>query len=149
MVMGAGRGKSRRAGVMSQSGKLKWVEFAETVGVKEGNFYQYYLGHRPSNPTDADYEKTMFELFADAVSIGAISLPNPYEIQDFEFKVTPRSDYIEVSLKNKPLFEDVYFPPNDYDPGEVVNNDYSLLAIEEIDKSIARLFLRLTQLNLK
>src|ERR1035437_3013850 len=106
--MGSGKGKTRRALAAAQlrektaekTDKIvfqqdKWVEFVKSGSIWEEEFYGYYLeenpnanledGRVPPHLEDEDYRKLMIELFTDAVSVGAIALPEPYNCEDFEF----------------------------------------------------------------
>src|ERR1039458_2233951 len=92
--MGAGQGKTRRAQQAQPANKEavhnkpeKWEEFIKNSGLTSAKLHQYYLKNTPKPLTHEDYNKLMNELFADCVAVGAITLPNPYEAKDFEFKV--------------------------------------------------------------
>ena len=80
--MGAGRGKTRRAqAVVILSGlkkvifdEEKWNEFLKTSKLTDVKLSQYYL-RGVSCRTGVEYEKVFNELFADAVAVNAIVLP--------------------------------------------------------------------------
>ena len=109
--MGSGRGKTRRvqssAGLAAQAiphllfDKGEWDEFVDGHDLVFVNLYEYYLG-RPGNHIDSsETKKVMDELFADAVAVGAIVLPDDYGVDDFEFRMLGRGR-IEISMKNEP-----------------------------------------------
>ena len=104
--MGAGKGKSRRAqsnlstenetGVSVVSQPKKWEEFVYDGGLQDVCLYDYYHGAGSRNQcSPAEYKMIVGELFADAVAVGALSLPNPWKADDFEFEVKDgiRTDY--------------------------------------------------------
>ena len=126
--MGSGRGKNRRSQATTTpaaKGKRKprwaevfnesiWNEFVIDGDLKNYNLYKYYgvldaSGNAPQQPSHADYEKVITELFADAVAIGAIALPSPHKAEDFAFKIGTVTSgtrlygqEVQISLKASP-----------------------------------------------
>src|ERR1035437_2941399 len=96
--MGSGKGKTRRlrtarpqavTETVAEKDKImfqqeKWDEFIKDGGIWDEKFYDYYLEQPPEQFNDKDYEQLMAELFADAVAVGALPLPEPYTCEDFE-----------------------------------------------------------------
>ena len=128
--MGAGKGRNRRTSA-SQSGsriasgakkpgatskprrvslkegatgRLKWREFVQRSGVEHVKIQQYYLKMMPTRMTKLDYEQVLTGLFADLVNVGAISLPEGSNVDDFTFKMgsQERDSDIFISVKDKP-----------------------------------------------
>ena|ERR1039458_2632387 len=117
--MGSGKGKSKRVGasrpvfgtqsaaalspariLSNKSGAVQdvvlsrnaWARFVKHSGLKNVGLHEYYFGGKQSSGlVDAQYIKVVGDLFADAVSVGAIVLPSPYEPDDFMITV---SDYM-------------------------------------------------------
>src|ERR1035437_74686 len=102
--MGSGQGKARRTSslqprlraqatavpVGSEKVMLrrkKWEEFVKNIALEgeRGRVHHYYLGETKQSPTNADYGKMITELFADAIAVKAIILPEPYTASSFEF----------------------------------------------------------------
>src|ERR1039458_9617184 len=118
--MGAGKGKAKRA--LAPASKLSartvayevlfkpdvWSEFIRNSGIESIRLHKYYLGHMSGTVSCAEYEQIIVGLLADAVSVGAIVLPVPYQPEDFTFMVNKvdayRSD-AEVLVMNEPLAE--------------------------------------------
>src|ERR1035437_9527614 len=117
--MGSGKGKVRRsqAGIKAAPPSLqktwcdasKWVEFIEDNGLEDGLLYEYYLGANAAKCSgDAATAKVFSELFADAVTVGAINLPEPYVAADFEFQISSGAPHgwvnraAKVVLKGEP-----------------------------------------------
>src|ERR1022692_4702623 len=65
----------------------KWTEFVSGGVLGPVRVDKYYLGRIPRPKKNGDYEKIIAELFADAISVGAVVLPSPYVAEDFEFIV--------------------------------------------------------------
>jgi hypothetical protein len=69
----------------------------------------YYLKSSLTSPTNAEYQRVLTDLFADAVAANAILLPSPYSAEDFEFMVEgqPFQDnhIANIRLKNEPKKE--------------------------------------------
>ena len=102
--MGAGKGQTRRvqgrvSGVRHAPVKTKatkwvkvkfnrseWAQFLKDSRLANVNIYKYYLGSIPSKITFEDYDKVLTELFADAVEVGAVVLPEPYKAADFRLE---------------------------------------------------------------
>ena len=129
--MGSGRGKTRRAktGIFPSSTTksgfptatyepAKLEEFLRRSAVADVNTYEYYLGperaYAPVNERqrpDVDHEKVLAEVFADAVEVGAIVLPDSYATEDFSFRmVDDVNDNVydrqfDVVLKDRPEHE--------------------------------------------
>ena len=123
--MGSGKGKARRTQThqpptidnTSQEVKFseeKWDEYVENIGllnIEEDSvgLNQYYLGKENNLPYTLDqYKKIQGEVFADAVTSGALTLPPPYEFEDFEFEVTLDTQgygvHTTIVLKSHPEF---------------------------------------------
>lgn len=108
--MGSGKGKARRvqtASVKAVSAtatiprtkydRRVWSQFVKDSELKSLSLREYYLGsYENPNPKTWGYLteesvtvdgslKILTELFADAVDVGAIILPPPYNAADFEF----------------------------------------------------------------
>lgn len=101
--MGSGSGKVRRARATSVGNgtavlcdKQKWEEFVSSQGLEQLTLQEYYLGDSglsgKSQHTTERYKKIHIELFKDAVTVGAINIPNPYTVDDFKFKVKQSPD---------------------------------------------------------
>ena len=109
--MGSGKGKARRVqAVASAKGaaedvaydEAKWIEFVENSAASDVLAFQYYLGLDENDGKSAgEYEKAVGELFADAVTVGAIKLPPAYIVTDFSFAID--SSVSKISLTEKPL----------------------------------------------
>ena len=96
--MGSGKGKNKRAKAahapIAQNtpqgdivfDELKWDEFVQS-NLKGKNIYKYYLGTLPITVTDYEHEQVMTELFEDAVAVGALPLPSPYQAKDFAIRI--------------------------------------------------------------
>ena len=109
--MGSGKGRARRTrtGAIVQGkpevvvSHAKWQEFVANTGLKNVNIHDYYLGYnKRETAIFSDYEKLFAEFFRDAISAGALSLPGPYEADDFVFTVGPSSFETSVSFAGKP-----------------------------------------------
>jgi hypothetical protein len=125
MGMGAGKGKARRARMMPSEAPSKnkaitykqgrWFEFLESNKLKKVGLYKYYLGEGAimdrggvaragKGWNDDDHEKVVTELFADAVEVGMITLPEDYEVEDFEFSYVPDrphgDELMQIGVKN-------------------------------------------------
>src|ERR1039458_1220389 len=97
--MGSGQGKQRRTRAVASrksAGSLKavkydhakWEEFVICNGLKSVRVYEYYIGRGISHhDSDAERNKVVNELFADAVEVGAIFLPSSTKVEDFQFDV--------------------------------------------------------------
>src|ERR1035437_2697628 len=120
--MGAGQGKTRRAQAQLtafQASQVKngqavfvlkpWKEFVKDSGVGTVKMHNYYLGKNTQAGERVDYEKLLTEMLADAVSAGAILLPEPYVAEDFQYKAVQQGtrppNKAEVSLKKEPQFK--------------------------------------------
>jgi hypothetical protein len=112
--MGSGKGQTRRAQTKFPAGEetltdmAKWDEFTRSIGMEEVNLYEYYLEEKPDRQDDSAREKVVNELFTDAITVGAISLPIPYTPNDFELKVkryNQSSSGLHITLKNQPNLE--------------------------------------------
>jgi hypothetical protein len=114
--MGSGKGRTRRAQVstapafsgVSSFQRGKWNNFVFSNGLDSITLRQYYLSNASHQITNKDYEVVVSELFADAVTVGAVVLPEPYEVDDFQIEISDAEahDAYElfgtVSLKSKP-----------------------------------------------
>ena len=115
--MGSGRGKARRAqSVGNFAGsevplfqEKKWYEFMDNGGLAPVTLRQYYLPDGARENSN-DYGIIVNELLTDAVAVGAVVLPDKYEVDDFLVKVVdvPGSMLCKVSLKSA-LGGEVYF----------------------------------------
>jgi hypothetical protein len=126
IFMGSGKGRARRAQQVHHAvgnaseilvDEEKWGEFVDSGGLADVPIYGYYLQKNASKlitifqigelPDDADM-KVVRELFADAVSVGAIVLPESYDADDFEFG--PGPDYDEdvlIRMRSRPELTDI------------------------------------------
>src|ERR1035437_2675647 len=100
--MGSGRGQSRRAKatrtgstlnttankVISELDEQKWQDFVASSDSKNVALGEYYFEPLNTDLSPADLQKVITELFADMVNVGAITLPECRELQDYEFKVS-------------------------------------------------------------
>src|ERR1017187_7003246 len=130
--MGSGKGKMRRvgsaccnledqpviatsevAGVVTEKW-AQWQQFTWGSSSADVSLHEYYLGHAPEDITDEEYEKLLAELFADAVVVGAIALPDPYKPADFSFRIInskigfSKIVDAEITLKNNPEVRGVF-----------------------------------------
>src|ERR1035437_6868886 len=104
--MGSGKGKTRRAKAVAPptitQGVLydqrKWREFVGSHELQHVTVRDYYLGGTVS-PSAADYARMFSELFQDAVAVGAITLPAPYQAEDFTLTIGPTA---HVALRSQP-----------------------------------------------
>src|ERR1039458_2180378 len=93
--MGSGRGQARRTQkpfmqipTRPTQEMPKWGEFVKTSGLEKTRVFAYYLNDaHTQGHAYFEREKLTTELFQDAVSVGAITLPPPYKVDDFEFRV--------------------------------------------------------------
>src|ERR1035437_6498353 len=93
--MGSGKGKTRRVQATTSGTAVeevvlvekKWASFLEDNHIGRIKVYKYYFDNIPQQPVASDYEGAITELFADAVSVGAITLPSPYNVESFQFKI--------------------------------------------------------------
>jgi hypothetical protein len=83
-----------------------WDEFIKDNGLKSVRVGDYYLKDVPLISGEPDYGKFLEHLLSDAVAVGAIRLPSPYDADDFGFSVASNSGQhgheVEVSLKGRP-----------------------------------------------
>ena len=119
--MGSGRGKMRRvrsAVAASSVGVVynmeKWRKFVESVSSNDEmstlRLDEYYLGKKVRMVGSEDFERLYSEIFSDAISVGAIVLPEDYRADDFEFMVSPAAckvyvPEVRICLKSNPLME--------------------------------------------
>src|ERR1035437_6915780 len=72
----------------------KWNDFVNGAGLERMRMDRYYLGGAlPRNltkRTKLGCEKLLTNLFADAILVGAVVLPDPYNYEDFTFKAVWR-----------------------------------------------------------
>src|ERR1039458_345963 len=101
--MGSGKGKARRAQVASAAGRAyvaregqevkwdvnQWNEFVAGESMKNVMVDEYYLSKGAMKSTLENYGVVFSELFADAVAVGAIVLPDGISVDDFRFVVSP------------------------------------------------------------
>ena len=71
--------------------------------------YGYYVKDKEAwkNRSWANYRQIITELVADTVAVGAVVLPSPYEMEDFQFIVGEplhlgRWPRVEISLRGDP-----------------------------------------------
>lgn len=149
--MGSGKGKARRVQVSSSAtigtaagvGRHYdlWDEFVEGSGLADVRLDQYYLGKemtdiRSSKKNEEELTKLYTELFADAVSMGVITLPSPYQVEDFKFAIYAGSPpagllySVEFAMKGR-------HPLNLNDEGDLVHDD--LLSSEVIIKKLVHI----------
>src|ERR1039458_6227878 len=91
--MGAGKGKARRAraaiSVTPHTAAQedthqtlfhidKWSEFIANNELQSMRLQEYYLGDGPPSSDATDHIRIFWELFMDAVAVGAIEIPSPY-----------------------------------------------------------------------
>lgn len=119
--MGAGKGKSRRSqtnkshlssqttateallsGQWTTCKYEKWQEFVKDSGLVKTQIAKYYLGEINRELAAFEYEKILAEMFADAVAVAALVLPDKYEINDLKFAVkqTTYDHQVLVTLKD-------------------------------------------------
>ena len=152
-TMGSGKGKSRRASASAPSAAVadqrvvwdedKWNSFVRNTGLDYDGvngmpgdgvkLEHYYLGEREEGVSErgedivADFVRMYAELFADAIAVGAISLPVPYKAEDFEFKASPHppdDPNIAVVLKTQPQFEQVIDDESGLSGGDPLSSVY-------------------------
>ena len=127
--------------------RARWEEFVEGTGIGKVGVFQYYLNGDPrvSVPNNVPYEQVLAGLFADAVTVGALSLPHGRTLEDFDFQMaiakTYRDQEICVRLKNEPgrpsspLLNHFYF----FDYTTPMVSDCVFEAIKAIGKGIGAL----------
>ena len=110
--MGSGKGKTRRVQTQVPTPILqglnkdvafyldRWDKFVADGRLGRVPLYKYYLGN--ASPGVAECEGVPQELFTDAVTVGAITLPKPYKAEDFEVKKLGSSARMSVGLKSNP-----------------------------------------------
>ena len=129
--------------------------------LRDVSIYQYYLGKTVeivaglviTKFTDKEYEKAVADLFADAVQVGALSLPEPYKAEDFRFVMAVGSSMawdgsMDIIFKSKPELKSemtttpvppVYMSMNNiyvgYFLGQAVKGLEDILAMIEAQKS--------------
>ena len=90
----------------------KWRDFLLDSGLDYTKLYRYYLkrGSLPM-PSQAEYQTLLDELFADAVDMDVIVLPDQYTREDFKIVVKPHQSFgfiAEISLKSNPNRRAIY-----------------------------------------
>jgi hypothetical protein len=93
--MGSGKGRTRRtqssiytdAPPSADFQIAKWEEFVEGLGVQNVKIRQYYLEGATRKLTFEDCGKLITELFVDAVTSGALTIPSSRKAEEFEFCV--------------------------------------------------------------
>src|ERR1039458_9500526 len=118
--MGSGKGKTRRAqsGVADATVSTRppssmpptvslcegsWDKFIRDSGLRRVKVKDYYLKDASLILGGLDYDKIFNDLFLDAVTVNAITLPSPYTVDDFKFGVELDPGHtVNVSLKAKP-----------------------------------------------
>src|ERR1017187_6825908 len=99
--MGAGQGKTNRTQArpsgLRHPPRMKrkhapefhreeWSGFVDAGDLHNVKFWRYYLGEGDIQAVPGNYEKIANELFRDAVTLGAITLPGKYKADDFQFR---------------------------------------------------------------
>jgi hypothetical protein len=118
MGMGSGKGQSRRALAAATTSSparaafqgSKWQSFVMDSIPERTSLNEYYCHGRQSplsvKKADLYWNKLATDLFLDAVTVGAISIPGQYSPEDFEFRQIPtvpvEDGHEAISLKNKP-----------------------------------------------
>ena len=114
--MGSGRGVTKRVRVSSAQiispvavyNYEKWAEFLEKSGLRNVKACKYYLGRDEhwTAYSEEEHSRLITDLFADAVTVGALELPDPYVAHDFKFRVRRRDGfvypYVRMSPKKQP-----------------------------------------------
>ncbi len=169
--MGSGQGKSRRGQVVSPRleaqastrtpvpaaqrrnhlavfQEQKWAEFLKKSDLEGTTIIKYYLGSVPKTLVEADYEKMITELFADAVTVGAILLPvqyrhpAPYTVEDFVFTVSPDdlgTTTLAIRFKDKTLWKPIArFNVNSYLKGVLM--PVATYTLSEVARGVNQLF---------
>src|ERR1035437_3757109 len=90
----------------------KWRDFLHDSGLDYTKLYRYYLkrGSLPT-PSQAEYQTLLDELFADAVDMDVVVLPDQYTREDFKIVVRPHQSFgfiAEISLKSNPNRRAIY-----------------------------------------
>lgn len=141
--MGSGKGKTRRARIVvarAQPAPLVfdrgiWDNFVETSGVKTTKLLYYYLGRDPAAWTNEGYLRATLDMFADAVSVGAIVLPPGCSVDDFEFSINSEGHRprVAIALTSNPATRQVLFTPaHTFSKNNSMSNWYVNNALEGI-----------------
>ena len=101
--MGAGKGKTRRAQVLFPPGTArsadfnaaKWDAFVADNKLGRAKLHEYYFGQLPPFTSPRAFMDAVTEVFTDAVAVGAIVLPSPYEPEDFQFEIKTYYDEVD------------------------------------------------------
>ena len=97
--MGSGKGKTRRVGAAATRADLVvfeqslWQDFVSDSGLGDTPLAQYYLGRNVRRYKGSEFERVLNELFADAVAVGAITLPPSYRAEYFIFAVEEKDKF--------------------------------------------------------
>src|ERR1039458_10376774 len=104
--MGSGKGKSRRVQTSLPAGAQvsehmtftegKWNEFIDANDLMGVMMHDYYLGSTTKCSKDEAYRRLVTEFFRDAVAVGAITLPSPYTVEDFELGVVGKGRFTQI-----------------------------------------------------
>ena len=148
--MGSGKGKTRRARIVvarAQPAPLVfdrgiWDNFVETSGVKTTKLLYYYLGRDPAAWTNEGYLRATLDMFADAVSVGAIALPSGCSVDDFEFSINNEfhSPQVAVALASNPATSEVLFQiSSTFSGNNSMSNWYVNRAFESICRAAKKL----------
>ena len=78
----------------------KWIRFVRASKLEKLTLKQYYLPNVSAKPTAAEYELLATNLFADAVAVGALVLPDTVSVEDFRF-IAQRFSPEEVKIRRK------------------------------------------------
>ena len=129
LYMGSGRGQTRRVQVIAKppnvaADELAWQEFVENGKMEDVTLYQYYIlrdgkdltSWRSTEPVSLIIAS---ELFEDMVAVGALTLPDGYDVEDFGFELAKQEPsflgtYVEISCKKKPGVSTPLFSPDYY-----------------------------------
>src|ERR1035437_3437467 len=149
--MGSGKGQARRTQVVYQTQPAltvpcdqdKWLKFVQESGLTGVKVYKYYLGEKAKKTyTDAEHGKVLAELFADAVAVGAVALPKPSTLADFEFLVDSSSQNprMNIRLKRKPdLFSTWADPAFFLAPSNTMDHENTPYSLTQIARAIESL----------
>jgi hypothetical protein len=154
--MGAGRGKTRRASAVlanptpeMRSEQVlcrpdEWDAFVSNVRLRKDNLHRYYLGEEPLQVTHEDYAKILTELFADAVQVGAIVLPEGYNAESFQLAVI-HDEYTaqmkaELSLKSQPSRKEfIYYFSHYISPRATLSDSAIKYVLQQIAQNAQKL----------
>ena len=166
--MGAGQGKMRRvlrpgleSGAQAKAAvnrasfdRAKWEKFVAESGLERVRISDYPLG-RDAEVTVlliTPHQKMVTELFQDAVAVGALTLPDAYGAEDFQFNVdgVMPNYQMYVSLKAGTRMHGsqsggvkrvaVFDPYAYFTKNTLVGNSYVWVALKLISQAINSLY---------